>query len=364
MQSLRDAHIDELLRLQVEWRGSDLHLTVGLPPMIRVDGKLEKAPYEVCTEYDTQRLVYDIITDREIEVFEETRELDLSYGVKGLSRFRVNVYRQRGAVGAAIRAIQDKIPTMEEMNLPNIDTLKMFTQLPRGLVIVTGPTGSGKSTTLATMINHINQTRDVHVLTVENPIEFMHRHNRAMINQRELGRDTYSYANALRAVLREDPDIVLIGEMRDMETIEATLTVAETGHLVFATLHTNSAPATIDRIVDVFPPEQQEQIRVALAGSIQGIVSQQLLPLIGGKGRTVAVEFMVATPGIRNLIREGKSFQIQNVIETGKDLGMITMDAALASLVFEGRVSREAAEEKCLDRDNFNRLCSGTFYAR
>ncbi len=364
MQSIRDVHIDELLTLTVERKASDLHLTVGLPPMLRIDGELEPTQYERCTDYDTQRLVYDVLTDREIEEFEETRELDFSYGVKGLSRFRFNVYRQRGSVGAAIRAISDRIPTMEEMNLPGIDVLKAFTELPRGLVLVTGPTGSGKSTTLATMINHVNQVRNVHVMTVENPIEFIHKHNKSMINQRELGKDTLSYPAALRAVLREDPDVVLIGEMRDMETIEATLTVAETGHLVFSTLHTNSAPATVDRIIDVFPPDQQEQVRVQLAGAIQGVVSQQLVPLAGGTGRTCAIEFMVATSGIRNLIREGKSFHIQSAIETGKELGMITMDAALAELVLSGRVTREEAELKCLDKDNFNRLCSGSFGGR
>jgi len=361
VRTVRDIHLDDLLRTTVGAEASDLHLTVGLPPMIRVLGELQPLEYEKCTDHDTQRLTYDILTDREIEEFEETRELDFSYGAKGVGRFRFNVYRQRGSVGAAARTIKDKIPTMEEMNLPVIDVLKSLTQLPRGLVLVTGPTGSGKSTTLATMVNHINQTRNAHVMTVENPIEFIHEHNESMINQRELGKDTLAYPAALRAVLREDPDVVLIGEMRDMETIEATLTVAETGHLVFSTLHTNSAAQTIDRIIDVFPPDQQEQVRVQLAGALQGVVSQQLVPTADGLDRVCAIELMIATPGIRNLIREGKSFHIQSAIETGRELGMITMDAALADLVIAGKVTVEEAELKCLDRDNFARLCSGSF---
>jgi twitching motility protein PilT len=353
VKSLRDAHIDELLRLQVESGASDLHLTVGLPPMIRVDGELRRTEYEICTEHDTQRLVYDILTDRSIETFEETRELDFSYGVKGLSRFRFNVYRQRGSVGCAIRAIPTHIPTMEEMGLPRIEVLKGLTQQPRGLVLVTGPTGSGKSTTLATMINYINQTRNLHIMTIENPIEFMHRHNRAMINQRELEKDTMTFHNALRAVLREDPDVVLIGEMRDKQTIEATLTVAETGHLAFATLHTNSAPETVDRIIDVFPPEQQDQIRVQLSGCVQGIVCQQLIPRATGSGRVGAFEIMVATPGIRNLIREGKTHQMASLIQSGAAHGMVTLDAALMELVSSGMITRESALEKCQDRELF-----------
>ncbi len=363
MRSLKDVHIDDLLTECIERGGSDLHITVGLPPVIRVDGVLQRLDYEACTELDTQRLIYDALTDREIEEFEETKELDFSYGVKGVSRFRFNVYRQRGSVGAAMRAIPDKVPTMEEMGLPKPEVLKRLTQLPRGLILVTGPTGSGKSTTLATMINHINQTRSVHVITIENPIEYIHSHNKAMINQRELGKDTLSYANALRAVLREDPDVVLIGEMRDVATIEATLTVAETGHLVFSTLHTNSAAQTVDRIVDVFPPSQQEQVRVQLANTIEGVICQQLVPLASGRGRCAAMEIMVATPGIRNLIREGKSFMIQNAIETGQEFGMQTLDDSLAQLVRQGLVTKEDAERKCHDPETFNKLLAGAFAA-
>ncbi len=356
MASLRDVHIDDLLTECVHMGGSDLHLSVGLPPVVRVDGELRTLEFEICTEYDTQRLIYGALQDREIEQFEETRELDFSYGVKGVSRFRFNVYRQRGSVGAAMRVIADRVPTMEEMALPNIDVLRTFCNLPRGLVLVTGPTGSGKSTTLATMINEINMTRNCHVMTIENPIEFLHRHKKAMINQRELGKDTYSYHNALRSVLREDPDVCLIGEMRDMETIEATLTVAETGHLVFSTLHTNSAPQTIDRVIDVFPPNQQEQVRVQLAAVLQGVVSQQLLTLASGEGRTVCCEIMVAVPAIRALIRDGKSFQVQQVMEINKQHGMQTMDDALAGLVVQGRVTAEVAELKAVDVDNFRRI--------
>jgi twitching motility protein PilT len=359
MRSLRDITIDDLLIECVERNGSDLHVTVGLPPTIRVDGELEGLEYEACTDYDTQRLIYDALQDREIEQFEETRELDFSYGVKGVSRFRFNVYRQRGSVGAAMRTISDRVPTMEEMGLPHIDVLKQFCGLPRGLVLVTGPTGSGKSTTLATMINHINQTRNVHVMTIENPIEFMHQHRKAMINQRELGKDTYTYTNALRSVLREDPDIVLIGEMRDMETIQATLEVAETGHLVFSTLHTNSAPATIDRIIDVFPPNQQEQVRVQLAGSIQGVLSQQLIPLATGPGRTAVCELMIANDAIRALVRDGKTFQISQVMELSRREGMETMDDALANLVAQGHIMRDDALRKAVNKDNLVRILGG-----
>lgn len=363
MRSLRDVQLDDLLIECVAKGGSDLHLTVGLPPTIRVDGELRPLDYEPCTEFDTQRLVYDALQDREIETFEETKELDFSYGVKGVSRFRFNVYRQRGSVGAAMRAIANRVPTMEELGLPHIDVLKSFCALPRGLVLVTGPTGSGKSTTLAAMINHINMTRNAHVMTIENPIEFLHRHNRAMINQRELEKDTYSYEAALRSVLREDPDIVLIGEMRDMATIEAALRVAETGHLVFSTLHTNSAPKTVNRIIDVFPPNQQDQIRIQLAGSLQGVIAQQLIPMAGGMGgRVLAMELMIATPAIQALIREGKSYQIQSAIETGAAAGMQTMDAALAQLVREGRISREMAELKAQDVDNLDRLLGSSLY--
>jgi twitching motility protein PilT len=353
---LRDIHIDDLLTECVHRGGSDLHLTVGLPPMIRVDGMLRALDYDSCTEFDTQRLIYAALQDREIEQFEETRELDFSYGVKGVSRFRFNVYRQRSSVGAAMRVISDRIPTMEEMDLPNIDVLRMFTKLPRGLVLVTGPTGSGKSTTLATMINDINVNRNAHVMTIENPIEFIHKHGKAMINQRELGKDTYSYHAALRSVLREDPDVVLIGEMRDMETIEAALTVAETGHLVFSTLHTNSAPNTIDRIIDVFPPSQQEQVRVQLPGVPQGVVSQQLVPRASGSGRVVACEILIAMPSVRALIRDGKSFQIHQVMEINRGQGMQTMDDNLATLVMRGIITQEEALLKAIDHDNFRRL--------
>jgi len=355
-QDLADTHIDELLRLTVQSGASDLHLSVGLPPMVRKDGKLVGLPFEKMMERDTQRIVFDVLNNSQIEKFERTHELDFSYGVKGVGRFRFNVYRQRSSVGCAMRVIPNVVPSMEQLKLPAV--MRSFTQKHSGLVLVTGPTGSGKSTTIASLIDIINSEREAHILTIEDPIEYLHSHKKSMVNQRELGTDTDSFTNALRASLREDPDVILVGEMRDLETISAAITLAETGHLVFATLHTRSAPATIDRIIDVFPAHQQEQVRVQLSTSIEAVVSQQLLPRIGG-GRVSAIEIMVATSALRNLIREGKSYQIYSVIETGHQYGMQAMDRVLADLHRGGQVSFEEAATRAVDRENFQRLVKG-----
>ena len=353
---IEDAHLDDLLSEVTERGASDLHLAVGLPPMLRVDGSLQRTKYRPMGPNDTQRMIYDILTNEQVEKFERTKELDFSYGVKGIGRFRVNVYRQRGSVGAALRAIPDQIPTFEQLGLPAI--LRDLSKKHSGLILVTGPTGSGKSTTIACMIDTINSEYPVHIMTMEDPIEYLHRHKRAMVNQRELGQDTDAFDNALRAVLREDPDIILIGEMRDLETIAAALTLAETGHLVFGTLHTRCAPQTIDRVVDVFPPHQQDQIRVQLSNTIEAVVAQQLLPRQGG-GRCAAIEVMVATSAIRNLIREGKTYQIYSALETGAQFGMQTMDKQLAEMQRLGQITQDEALARAIDRENLKRLFQG-----
>jgi twitching motility protein PilT len=346
-------HVDELLRIAVERNASDIHLTTGLPPMLRLDGEIAPLPYQKLTEEDTKRLIYDILNDDDLKKFEQTHELDFGYGVKGLARFRVNVYVQRDSVAAAMRMIPNRIPSFDELKLPPI--VRDLSKRSSGLLLVTGPTGSGKSTTIASMIDEINDSRHAHIITIEDPIEYLHRHKSCMVNQREMHSDTYSFHNSLRAVLREDPDIILVGELRDLETIEAALTLAETGHLVFGTLHTRNAPATIDRIVDVFPPGQQEQIRVLLANTLEGVVSQQLLPKLGG-GRIAALEIMVAIPAIKNLIREGKTHQMYSVIETSSNVGMQTMDRSLAELVRGAYVSYEECLMRSVDKDSFARL--------
>ena len=356
IRALGDVHIDELLRLTVESGASDLHLSVGLPPMVRKDGKLVPLPFEKADERATQRIIFDILDEAQITKFERTHELDFSHGVKGAGRFRFNVYRQRSSVGGAMRVIPNVVPSMEQLKLPQV--CRSFTQKHSGLILVTGPTGSGKSTTIASLIDIINSEREAHILTIEDPIEYLHNHKKSMVNQRELGTDTDSFTNALRASLREDPDVILVGEMRDLETIAAAITLAETGHLVFATLHTRSAPATIDRIVDVFPSHQQEQIRIQLSTSIEAVVAQQLLPKIGG-GRVAAIEIMVATSALRNLIREGKSYQIYSVIETGHQYGMQAMDRVLADLHRNGTVTFDEAASRSIDRENFQRLVKG-----
>jgi twitching motility protein PilT len=350
---IQDLHLDDLLTEAVNRGASDLHLTERLPPIVRVNGRLHRLPYEPLTTQEIQRLIYDVLTDQQIQWFEKVRELDFSYGIRGVARFRFNVYRQRGAIGAAMRAIPTRIPGLEELRLPAL--LRDLTRRPSGLVLVTGATGAGKSTTLASMIDIINNERDCHVLTIEDPIEYIHSHRRAMINQRELGQDTNSFENALRSVLREDPDVILIGELRDLETISAAITMAETGHLVFATLHTRNAPQTIDRLVDVFPPHQQDQIKVQLANALEAVIAQQLLPKVGG-GRVPCVEIMLANSAVRNLIREGRTEQLASCIETGAGIGMQSMDRALVNLVRVGFITVETARAASLDPDNLHRL--------
>jgi twitching motility protein PilT len=348
--------LNEVLMKLVERGGSDLHLTAGVPPTIRVHGELEPlSDYPVLTPDELQKMIYSILTQRQRETFENDLELDLSYSVPGQSRFRVNVFQQRDAMGAVMRAIPFEILPIEKLGIPA--QVNNFAFLPRGFVLVTGPTGSGKSTTLASLIDVVNTERAGHIMTVEDPIEFLHRHKRSLVNQRELGTDTHSFAQALKHVLRQDPDVILVGEMRDLETIQVALTAAETGHLVFGTLHTQDAPQTVDRIIDVFPPSQQEQIRVMLAGALQGVVVQTLLKSADGSGRVPACEVMVCTPAIRNLIREGKTHQMYSSIQAGKQHGMVTMDQSLAELVQKGRITYDAALERCNNVADFNRLC-------
>lgn len=351
-----DVHLDDILRAAMERKASDIHITVGLPPMIRLDGELAPLPYSVVTQAEARRLIFDCLTDEQVEKLESTHELDFGYGVKSLGRFRFNVYMQRSSYAAALRAIPTKIPGFDDLGLPNI--VREIAKRTSGLILVTGPTGSGKSTTIASMIDDINATRTSHIMTIEDPIEYLHQHKKCMINQREMHSDTYSFHNALRAVLREDPDIILVGELRDLETIEAALTLAETGHLVFATLHTRNAPSTIDRVIDVFPSDQQAQIRVLLGNTLEGVISQQLLPRLGG-GRKAALEIMLGTPAIKNLIREGKTHQMYSVIETSAQLGMQTMDRSLADLFKNGYCSYEECLMRAVDKENYSRLAKG-----
>src|ERR687886_861541 len=323
--------IDHLLEEMVARGASDLHVSVNSPPAIRVRGHIERLDeYEPFTPESTQQLLYRILSSEQQKQFEIKRQLDFAHAVPGVARFRVNVYFQREAVGAAFRVIPEEIKTLEELNLPS--TLHQLADYPRGIVLVTGPTGSGKSTTLASIIDEINRNRSEHILTIEDPIEFVHRHKRCVVNQREIGPDATTFAEALRAALRQDPDVILVGEMRDLETISIALTAAETGHLVFATLHTQDAPGTVDRLIDVFPAAQQEQIRVQIAGTLQGIVTQTLLPRADRAGRVPAVEVLLPDDAVRNLIRQAKIEQIYSVMQTGTQRGMQTMEQALADL--------------------------------
>jgi twitching motility protein PilT len=332
--------IDELLERMVEANASDLHVTTGTPPAIRVRGEMERLEgYSALTPEETQQLLYRILSSEQQKHFELNRQLDFSYSLPGLARFRVNVYFQRESIGAAFRLIPTELKTLEELGIP--DSLHVLAEKPRGLVLVTGPTGSGKSTTLAAIIDEINRTRSEHILTIEDPIEFLHRHKRCIVNQREIGPDATSFADALRAALRQDPDVILVGEMRDLETISTALTAAETGHLVFGTLHTQSAPSTIDRIIDVFPAEQQEQVRIQIANSLQGVVTQALLPTADKMGRVPALEILLPDDAVRNLIRQGKVEQIYSVMQTNTGRGMQTMEQSLGDLIMRRVVDVE-----------------------
>jgi twitching motility protein PilT len=348
--------LTDLLIEMLEKGASDLHITAGARPTIRIHGALvplEERP--LLTPPGIMRMLYAVLTQRQREKFEEELELDFAYAVPGKARFRVNLYKQRDAVGAAFRLIPYEIKPLEELGIPPV--IGNFAMLSRGFVLVTGPTGSGKSTTLASLVDLANRNRRDHIVTVEDPIEFLHRHKSCLVNQREVGEDTWSFQNALKHVLRQDPDIILVGEMRDLETISVALTAAETGHLVFATLHTQDAAQTIDRVIDVFPPHQQQQIRVQLAGALQGVVCQTLCKTTDGRGRAVATEVLVATPAVRNLIREGKTHQIYSALQAGAKHGMHTMDQHLADLVKSGKITFDTGMEKCHHVEDFNRLC-------
>ena len=332
----------DLLTLMIERGASDLHVTTGTHPQIRLNGKLTPiTQFEPLSPTDTQRLAYSVLNEGQKQKFEEDNELDLSFGIHGLARFRCNVYRQRGAVACAIRVIPVKIRTFDELGLPAI--VEQMADRPKGLILVTGPTGSGKSTTLAAMVDKVNSERSEHIVTIEDPIEFVHQHKKCMVNQREVFSDTHSFKNALKSILRQDPDVVLVGEMRDLETISAALTIAETGHLTLGTLHTNSCAQTINRIIDVFPTSQQAQVRAQLSLVLEGVLSQQLIPTADGRGRAMSLEIMVATPAIRNLIREEKIHQIYSAMQAGQKFGMQTMNQSLAELVQKRRISRDEA---------------------
>jgi twitching motility protein PilT len=353
--------LEELLTQVFERGASDLHLSPGLPPVLRIDGNLVRTEYPPMTKEDTQRLIFHMLTNEQRRVLEQNWDLDCSYGVSGLGRFRVNVYKDRGSYAAALRTIRAEVPTFDQLQLPPI--VREISDRPKGLVLVTGPTGSGKSTTLAAMIDHVNSTKPHHILTIEDPIEFLHTSKRAVIHQRELGQDTRSFENALRAALREDPDVILVGEMRDLDTIRLALTAAETGHLVMGTLHTSSAMQTVDRIVDVFPPEQQQQIRVQLSNSLVAVLSQALLPRINAlkekEGRVMALEIMIITSAIANLIREGKTAQIYSSIQTGSQYQMQTMETSLKDLYQRGVITFDDALSKTSRPEDFKRLITG-----
>jgi twitching motility protein PilT len=347
--------LSELLRKMIEHGGSDLHITTNSAPMVRVHGVLRPLEYSELSPAETKQLAYSVLTDAQKHRFEETLELDFSFGIKGLSRFRANIFNQRGAVGAVFRSIPYEIKSFEELGLPAV--VSKLCEKPRGLILVTGPTGSGKSTTLAAMVDKVNRDRHEHIITVEDPIEYLHGHKSCIVNQREVHSDTHNFANALRAALRQDPDVVLIGEMRDLETTETALRIAETGHLTFATLHTNSAASSINRIIDIFPSGQQSQIRTQLSMVLEGIVTQALLPKANGQGRALAMEVLIPNSAIRNLIREDKIHQIYSMMQTGQDkFGMQTFNQSLASLYFKKQITLEMATARSSNADELQDL--------
>lgn len=350
----------ELLEKTIQLKSSDLHITVASPPIIRVNGELTKLGDTKLTPEETKEMIEQLMTPEQLKVFLEHGEIDFSFSNPGLGRFRINVYKQRGSYAMAARVVSLRIPTMEELNLPHV--IQELSNKKRGLILVTGPTGSGKSTTLASMINYMNKNRMEHILTLEDPIEYLHKHDKSIVNQREIGSDSNSFANALRSALRQDPDVILVGEMRDLETISIAITAAETGHLVLSTLHTIGAAKTIDRIIDVFPPHQQQQIRVQLASVMEGVISQQLLPKADGTGRIAAFEIMVSNPAVRNLIREGKTHQMQTIMQTGAKNGMQTMDSALLKLYRNHDITKETLDRYAVDLDMINHQSKSNLY--
>jgi twitching motility protein PilT len=350
-----DMDFAELLTEVVSRRASDLHLSVGQHPVLRIRGRLTPLEdYPVLTDTDTRETIYSILTGNQRQRLETDWQLDFAYSIPGHARFRVNAYYQRGAIGAAFRLIPFGLTSIDDLGLP--PAVHEFTRKPRGFVLVTGPTGSGKSTSLAAMIDEINRTREEHIMTIEDPIEFLHAHKKCLVNQRELGSDAQSFGEALKAALRQDPDVILVGEMRDLDTISTALTAAETGHLVFATLHTQDTAQTVDRVIDAFPAHQQGQVRMQLSVALQGIMTQQLLPTADGSGRVVACEVLVPNAAVRNLIREGKTHQIYSVLQTGSALGMQTMDASLASLIRQGKITQKLAESRSSTPEELKRL--------
>jgi twitching motility protein PilT len=350
--------MSELFIMMHEKNASDLHLTAGISPMLRIDGELVQTPFERLTPEMCQTLIFSLMADAQRQRFEATNELDFAFGIKGMGRLRMNAYRQRGIVGAAIRSIPSKYKTFEELNLPQV-TYELM-KLTRGLILVTGPTGSGKSTTLASMIDYLNEHRNHHIITVEDPIEYVHTHKKSIVNQREVGADTESFAAALRHVLRQDPNVILIGEMRDLETISAALNIAETGHLVLATLHTSDAAQTINRIIDVFPPHQQEQIRVQLSFVLQAVFAQQLINAASGTGRVLVCEVLIVTSAVKNLVREQKIEQIATVIQTGGKYGMVTMNQALVDLYKAQKITYQEAMNRSSDPEDLKKLLQKT----
>ncbi len=341
--------IEEIMRTAKNAGASDVHITVGIPPKMRVNGNLVTMNYSRMMPADTLGVLLEIMTESQREKFEDRGEYDMSFSIPELGRYRVNAYKQRGSVALALRLVGTQVPSPESLGVPE-SVINLY-ERKRGLILVTGPTGSGKSTTLAAIIDKINNNRDAHVITLEDPIEYLHQHKMAMVNQREIGLDSQNYANALRAALREDPDVILVGEMRDFETISVAITAAETGHLVLSTLHTIGAASTVDRVIDVFPPHQQQQIRVQFANVLEAVISQQLIPTLDGRGRVAAFEVMHANHAVRNLIREGKSHQLVSVMQTNRKMGMITMDESITQLFYEGRIDREMAIQFAQDPD-------------